>query len=88
MAAKSEFLVKVSAARMPSSCWGMYARVGVLECDPGAAPKMLSARARGVRRVVATWEKLHVGRTTRCAFQRALAEACAMAARLNKEVPR
>jgi hypothetical protein len=46
---------------------------------------MLSERARGVVRVVATWEKLNVGKTARCAYQRALADAIELAAELNSD---
>ena len=44
---------------------------------------MISRRARGVVRVVATWERCNVGKTDRCAFSKARAEARALAAQLN-----
>jgi hypothetical protein len=44
---------------------------------------MISPRARGVVRIVQTWERLHVGITERGAYQRALVEARALAERLN-----
>ena len=69
---------------MPASCKGHYRRCAVLEVDDGIdAVSMISIRARGVRRVVRTWERRHAGKTRRCAFQRALAEARALAAALN-----
>jgi len=77
------YIVKTAAAKMPAKVKAPYRRVAVLEVTPGAAPKMISARARGVVRVVQTWERQHVGLTDRCAYQRALAEAHALAARLN-----
>jgi hypothetical protein len=47
----NRYIVKVSAACMPSSCWGRYVRVGLLEVDPRAVPgsgiSMISERARG-----------------------------------------
>jgi len=80
---ETKFIVMTSAAKMPQSCWGQYRRIGVLEIEAGSSPTMISERARGVVRVVETWEKLNVGKTARCAYQRALAEAEAMAAELN-----
>jgi hypothetical protein len=77
----SNYIVKTAAAAMPNNCWGTYRRVAVLEVQDGVADvAMISARARGVVRVVATWEKCNVGHTARCAYQKALAEAHALAA--------
>jgi hypothetical protein len=76
---ETEYVVKVSAANMPNSCWGSYARVAVLEIDrtklPVGGPKMISERARGVIRVVCVWDRLNVGKTDRCAFRRAMRQA-------------
>jgi hypothetical protein len=77
------FIVMDACAKMPNSCWGIYRRVAVLEVIEGTIPAMISKRARGVVRVVATWEKLNVGKTDRCAFSKARAEARALAAQLN-----
>ena len=77
------FIVLDKAAKMPNSCWGKYRRVAVLEVEQGSIPAMISKRARGVIRVVATWEKLNVGLTERCAFERALSEAHDLARQLN-----
>lgn len=80
----SHFIVQDAAAPMPSSCKGHYRRVAVLEVQDGLLyVSMISPRARGCVRVVATWERLNVGSTERCAYRRALAEAQAMADRLN-----
>lgn len=78
----SQFIVQTACAHMPSSCWGAYRRVAVMEVEPGAQPKMISNRARGVVRVVRTWEKLNVGRTERCAYRRAVREAQELCERL------
>ena len=78
------YIVVTAAAQMPSSCWGVYRRVAVLECDPGPVPKMISPRARGVRRVVRTWEKQSVGSTGRSAYAQAVAQAEALAKHLNR----
>ena len=77
----SRFIVMDRTAHMPSSARGMYRRVAVVETDlpEGEEPKMISDRARGVVRLVRTWERLNVGKTERCAFQRALSEAYELA---------
>jgi len=80
---RTEYIVKTSAAKMPRSCWGRYVRVAVLEVEAGTEPAMISERARGVVRIVETWERLSVGKTNRCAAARAVAEAEALAARLG-----
>lgn len=77
------FIVQTSAAKMPASCWGRYRRVAVLEVEGPVIPKMLSERAKGVVRVVKIWDKLYAGKTDRCAFQKACAEAQALATELN-----
>lgn len=82
---KTEFVIRDSSAKMPNSCMGRYRRVAVLEVESGTIPRMISTRAPGVVRVVETWEKLNVGRTDRCAFARAMAEARELVARLNAE---
>jgi hypothetical protein len=82
---KTHYIVQTAAANMPNSCWGRYGRVAVLEVDSGLdSVSMISARARGCRRVVETWERRHIGSTDRSAFFRALAEAEALAAELNQ----
>jgi hypothetical protein len=60
----SRFIIQTAAAHMPSSCkWGPYRRVAVLEVRDGVEwVAMISDRARGVVRVVATWERCNVGR--------------------------
>jgi hypothetical protein len=84
---RTHFVVKTSSASMPASCWGNYARVAILEVEDGLYGddiKMISSRARGVVRVVATWEKLNVGKTERCAYDRAWVEATEIAEKLNE----
>ena len=96
------FIVMTASARMPSSCWGHYRRVAVIEMDddwlavqrmrdviegrrPRRGPAMISERARGVVRIVATWERRHVGSTERCAYIRAIGEAQSLIDRLTAE---
>lgn len=77
------YIVQDAAAKMPSTCKGVYRRVGLLLVDPGVNHvAMISEHARGCRVVVRTWERLHAkGKNT--AYSRALAEAQAMADELN-----
>lgn len=80
------YVVKTSSAHMPNSCWGTYRRVAVLEVEPGLAAddvRMISERARGVRRIVETWERRNVGKTDRCAYRVAVAEAEALVSQLH-----
>lgn len=78
------YIVMTAAAAMPATCWGKYRRVAVVEVEQGAAwPAMISERARGVVRIVATWERRNVGTTERCAYARALTEAQELADKLN-----
>lgn len=80
------FIVMTASAKMPMSVKHPYRRVAVVETDlpPPQAPKMISTRARGLIRIVATWEDCHVGQTDKGAFQKAVVEAQALAAKLNK----
>jgi len=80
----THFIVQTACAQMPSSVKATYRRVAVLEVREGTArASMISERSRDVLQIVETWERLHVGTTARCAYERALAEAEKMAARLN-----
>ncbi len=56
----------------------------MVELEPGyeGYPAMISARARGIKRVVGTWERLHCGKTDRCAYGRAYREAEALVSEL------
>ena len=86
------YMVMDRRAKMPTSCWGgdNYRRVGIvavnwenLAYEQRAEPSMISDRARGVMRVVVTWERLYEGKTERCAFRRALDEAIEECRRMN-----
>lgn len=80
----ARYLVKTAAACMPSTCWGTYRRVALIEVEDGVEDvAMISERAKGVVRVVKTWERRNVGKTDRCAYAKALAEAEAECDRLN-----
>ena len=70
-------IVKVSQAKVPgASQEDRYMRIGLLEVEEGLEDvSMISRRAKGVIRVVKTWERLYAGKTERCAFRKALKEA-------------
>ena len=85
------YLIKTSAAHMPGSCkYGPYYRLAVLEVTEGTQKvAMISPRARGVVRVIATWEKLWGGaKTERGAYELAKKEAQEMVASLEKREAR
>lgn len=85
---QTEYVVRTSCApSKPSWKWKHNRRhVAVLEVDAGTEPKMISTRARGVRRIVAVWSTCYVSRTgTPCQYSRAIAEAKALAWRLEDE---
>jgi hypothetical protein len=82
----SRYIVTESAAHMPSSCWGRYRRIAVLEVEDHVTHvKMISLRARGVIRVVRTWEKRADGLTERSAAGRARTEAIKLATELTEQ---
>ena len=85
---KRRYIAMCSSARMPNSCKGIYRRVGLIETDgSGIRPKMISAHARHVVRVVRTWERLHAGSNGgNTAYDRAFEEAWRLADKLNAEV--
>jgi len=83
---KTHFIVQSASASMPQSCWGRYRRVCVLEVAEGIeSVGRISERDREVVQVVETWEKLNVGTTERCAYEKALTAAYALADKLNAE---
>lgn len=85
------FIVQTASAKMPNSVRSPYRRVAVIETKPGVQRvAMISPRARGVVRIVQTWERLNVGRphSTRSAYAVALREAETLAVRLNEADPR
>lgn len=83
-------IVMTAPAKMPSSVKARYRRVAVVKLDPawaaehpGETPKRICERARGVKEIVKTWERLLVWQTEGCAYQRALAEAYDLAHEIN-----
>ena len=83
--APSRYIVQTAAAAQKRSWQWRHPRrrVAVMEIESGAQPRMISARARGVRQVVRTWECCYVGRTAACQYARALRAAERLAADLD-----
>ncbi len=81
---RTSFIVMSSSAKMPSSCWGRYRRVAVIEMGNGTIPSMISKHARGVVRIIETWERLNVGKTDKCAYDQALMAADALRSKLEQ----
>lgn len=80
----THYIVQTAAARMPANCKGRYGKVAVLEVDLLLQRvSMISERARGCHRIVAVWDKQHIGKTDASAFYRCLDEAVKLAAELN-----
>ena len=70
----THFEILSAAAYMPNSCWGTYRRIGLLEVRNGKVATRIDDRLRCVVSMY-TWERLNVGKTERCAYERAWAEA-------------
>jgi hypothetical protein len=81
------WIVMTSSAKMPNSCWGRYRNIAIVEVgyydyNRGSRPAMISTRARNVLRVRNLGHH-NVGKTERCAYRRALADAERLAYQLN-----
>ena len=68
--------------------FGNYRNVAVVQLTQeftaqNKRPSMISDRARGILKIVWKRDRLHVGKTAKCEFNRTLAEAKAYAAQLN-----
>ena len=73
-----KWIVMESQAKMPHSCWGSsaYRNIALVElrCEKLGTPKMISTRARNIRRIISARYGIHLGRTSRSAGQQVLAE--------------
>lgn len=86
----TEYVIRASSAKMPSSCWGTYRHVAVMEVEKGTFPTMISERARGVVRIIEEWRGLNVGPIAqrgdtggKCAYSVALRSARALIKQLE-----
>ena len=73
---RGNFAIISSSDSAPGG-FGEYRRIALVELDKSVdkIPTMITQRARGCSRVIETWERLNVGKTNRCAYQRSLADA-------------
>jgi len=81
------WIVMTSCAKMPSSCWGRYRNVALVQLDQyytahGLEPAYISTHARGVLRVRHLGH-FNDGKTARCAYARAVMRAQQMADDIN-----
>lgn len=74
------WIVMTSSAKMANSCWGRYRNVALVRLAPGAeAPKTIRQCGAVIR--IEHLGHHFVGATSRCAYERVLADARAEAAR-------
>ena len=85
---QTRFVVMTSSAHVSQRLrryGGAWRNVAVVEVEGDDMPSMISERARGVVRVVTHYGARRVGKTERGDYQRAMAEAQDLAARLNAD---
>jgi hypothetical protein len=85
------YVVKVSCAKTPSSWKWKHRRthVAVMHVDSTVDyPRMISERARGVRRIVEFWGAQYDGPSVRCQAYLARTKAEDMAEELNEALAR
>lgn len=93
------WIVATSSAKMPSSCWGKYKNVAIMNVhywlanDASWSPRLLSDRAKGCYKNHNTRSGFFhlghfaVGKTKKCAYEQAKIRAQQMADRLNSLTP-
>jgi hypothetical protein len=77
------YVVRISCAKMPNSCWGKYVHVAVMWTRDGNVPPQIAATKN--YRPVKTWGPCNVGRTHRAADARAVYAADRVAWQCNSE---
>lgn len=81
----THFIIQRAAANMPSSCWGRYGKIAVLEVDDDLDQvSMISEHAKGCHRVIEIWDRLHVGSTDQDEWTGAMEQAQELCDRLNR----
>ena len=57
------FIVMTATAQMPASVKARYRRIAIVQLSEGfeGVPKMISARAKGIERLLFVWEGEHLG---------------------------
>jgi len=88
MRSNTYFEVLTSTAKMPTSCWGYYSNVAIVEVDKDqfdegqTKPRMISTHAKGIVSIVHYEGKLHHG-GERSAFVLARKKAVELCGKLN-----
>ena len=86
MTTTTRYIVMTAAAKVSGAAKkGNYKRIAVVQAEGDTVPAMISERAKGLVRIVQTWERLSVGKTARCAYAVALVEANALAASMTAD---
>jgi len=75
------YVVKISAARMPTGCWGTYEHVALLRVTHGRTVRVI--RTCAGQEIIDYESKLFRGKSLRCAAAKAEARMRARAAELN-----
>ena len=80
----AKFIVQDASAKVPSSWYGIYRKVAVLEVHDGVErASMMSDRSKDVIRVVVEYGPLRVGKTPRSEYARHRTLCEDMVAKLN-----
>ena len=77
------YIIMTASETMPKSCKGIYRRVAIVETDGVTTPKQIHPLHKAVISIPYQWRRLNVGKTNRCAYQRALCEAQTILNKLN-----
>ena len=78
--------VVVTSSDTNKGGWGNYARVAIIETDGVHMPTRIAERDKTCVQIVKTWNKVHVGSTERCQYQRVLKTAEHEAEQMNKAI--
>lgn len=76
-----KYVVVTSAACMPNNCWGRYGKVAVIRRRSDVMPSIIVDSKNFD--IIEVWDRLNIGSTDRCAFERAKARALRLAEELN-----
>lgn len=77
-------VIRVSAATPSINCFGKYKKVAVMMMESGSpAPRMISNRAKGCKKILWISGFVSVGKTDRCAYAKAIRYATALADAIN-----
>lgn len=84
----TEWILKTSSAKMPSSCRGIYKKLAIMEVEKGYEPPSISLRHKQVKQIFKLWEPLFQGKTEKSEYFRYKKKAEELVAKLNAGVPK